>query len=130
MPMDRGRPARMDGKVCADAGLPARSLRFAPAEAGEDARGPSTAAQISNDYSSISFMQCSFEHYDPPGSLVNPNGATSPRPSWRRQSEEGSGDRTSIHPSAGKSLCVTVNVGPATEFFKGGLEIICARYVG
>ncbi len=36
--------ARMEHDVCSAAGLPARSLRFATADAGEDARGPSTNA--------------------------------------------------------------------------------------
>jgi hypothetical protein len=33
--MDRGRSARVEGDVCAEVGLPARNLRFAPADAGE-----------------------------------------------------------------------------------------------
>jgi hypothetical protein len=32
--MDRGRPACMEGDVCAEVGLPARNLRFASADAG------------------------------------------------------------------------------------------------
>jgi hypothetical protein len=76
--------ARMEVDACAGNGLPARSQGFASADAGEDARGPSTAAQISNDRPYISFMKCSREQYDPSGSLVNPNGAKIANPAQIR----------------------------------------------